>query len=139
MTEKRINRELATKAIEDFKSAAVEIVNLFCEKHEFTARYDERDIYFVDRFCDTCMIGDYAFQMQTMIESLDGDLPAGELLQWYDYTLNYVQIFGSMDGCPNFMSWCKGCPRVDLLPIMEKKEELDEMIRKAKREKLPLH
>ena len=138
MTEKRINRELATKAIEDFKSAAVEIVNLFCDKHGFT-RYDDRDVYFVDKFCNTCMIGDYAFQMQTMIESLEGDLPAGELLQWYDYTLNYVQIFGSMDGCPNFMSWCKGCPRVDLLPIMEKKEELDEMIRKAKREKLPLH
>ena len=123
--------------IEAFKSAAIEIVNLFCEKHDFPT-YDDRDVYFTDEFCGTCMIGDNAFGMQTMIEDLTDDLPADELLRWYDYVCDYVQVFGRSDGCPNFRSWCNGCPRVDLGPIMEKKKELDEMIRDAERQQLPL-
>ena len=130
-TEKEKKHELALRAIEDFRAAAVEIVNLFAEKHGF-GRYDDRDTYFVDEFCDTCMFGDYAFGMQTMIEDLTDDLPEEELMRWYDSTLDYGYVFGSSEGCPNFRAWCKGCPRVDLAPIMEKKRELEVMIKEAK-------
>lgn len=131
MTEKVKKHDLVLRAIEGFQSAAVEIVNLFAEKHGW-AKYDDKDVYFVDEFCDVCMIGDYAFSLQTMIEDLKGDLPTEELLPWYDYVCDYMQVFGKAEGCPNFKSWCQGCPRVDLAPIMQKQEELEKMIREAK-------
>lgn len=132
--EKEKRHELGLKAVEGFRAAAVEIVNLFCEKHGFR-RYDGLDVYFVDEFCGTCMIGDYAFGMQTMIEDLTDNCPEEELLRWYDYTLAYTWVFGSSDGCPNYRNWCKGCPRVDLKPLMEKKRELDGMIEEAMKKK----
>lgn len=131
MVEKTKRHELVLKALETFRAAAMEIANLFAEKHELP-RYDNKDTYFVDEFCDTCMFGDYAFGMQTMIESLALDLPAEELMRWYDYILDYESAFGSFDGCPNFKSWCQGVPRVDVRPIIEKKRELEKMIREAK-------
>lgn len=130
--EKEKKLELALKTVEGFKAAAVEIVNLFCDKHGYR-RYDHRDVYFVDEFCGTCMVGDYAFSIQTMIEDLTGDYPEEELLRWYDYVTDYYEVFGSPEGCPNFRSWCDGCPRVDLGPIMEKKRELEREIEEARR------
>lgn len=134
MAEKVKEHDLAQWAIEGFKSAAVEIVNLFAKKHGW-AKYDDKDVYFVDEFCGTCMFGDYAFGMQTIIEDLTDDLPTEELLPWYDYVCDYGQAFGSSDGCPNFRAWCQGCPRIDLAPIMQKKEELEKMIREARQDK----
>lgn len=132
MAEKENNHELALRAIEGLRAAAVEVVNLFEEKHDLP-RYDDRDTYFVDEFCDTCMFGDYAFGMQTMIEDLTDDLPEEELMRWYDYTRDYMEVFGwSSDGCPNFLAWCQGAPRVDLGPIMEKKRELERTTQEAK-------
>lgn len=131
MTEKKKKHELALRAIDGLRAAAVEIVNLFAEKHGFYP-WDDRTTYFVDEFCDTCMFGDYAFGMQTMIEDLTDELPETELMRWYDYTLDYGYVFGSSDGCPNFRSWCQGAPRVELGPIMEKKRELEKMIQEAK-------
>ena len=131
VTEKEKKHELALKAIKGLRAAAVEIANLFAEKHELP-RYDDRDTYFVDEFCDTCMFGDYAFGMQTMIEDLTDDLPEEELMRWYDYTCDYMEVFGSSGGCPNFRAWCQGAPRVDLGPIMEKKRELEKMTQEAK-------
>ena len=130
MKEKEMDKAVG-KALDGFRAAAVEIVNLFAEKHGFR-EYDDRDVYFVDEFCDICMFGDYSFGMQTMMESLRYDLPAEELLKWYDYSCEYGSVFGSMEGCYNFKSWCSGCPRIDLAPIREKKEELDKMIREAR-------
>ena len=130
-TEKEKRHELALRAIEGLRAAAVEVVNLFAEKHNLP-RYDGRDTYFVDEFCDTCILGDYAFGMQTMIEDLTDDLPEEDLLRWYDYTCDYMEVFGSVDGCPNFRVWCQGAPRVELGPIMEKKGELERMIAEAK-------
>lgn len=131
MTEKEKKHELALRAIEGLRAAAVEIANLFAEKHDLP-RYDGRDTYFVDDFCDTCMFGDYVFGMQTMMEDLADDLPEEELMRWYDYMLDYASVFGSVDGCPSFRSWCHGAPRVELGPIMEKKRELEEMIQEAR-------
>ena len=124
--------ERAARAVDSFRAAAIEVVNAFAEKHELP-EYDDRDVYFVDEFCDMCMVGDYAFGMQTMLESLKYDLPAEELLKWYDYTLEYASVFGPSEGCPNFKSWCHGCPRIDLGPIMEKKLELEKIIEKARK------
>lgn len=126
------DRKRIADALEHFHKSAIEIVNLFAKKHGFR-EYDNRDVYFVDEFCDVCMFGDYAFGMQTMIESLGYDLPAEELMRWYDYMCDYGQVFDSSKGCPNFKSWCDGCPRIDLGPIMEKKAELDKMIREVGR------
>ena len=124
------DRKKVSDALEHFRKSAIEIVNLFAKKHGFS-EYDNRDVYFVDEFCDVCMFGEYAFGMQTMIESLGHNLPAEELMRWYDYMCDYGQVFGSSEGCPNFKRWCDGCPRIDLGPIMEKKAELDKMIREA--------
>ena len=77
VTEKKKKHELALKAIKGLRAAAFEIANLFAEKHELP-RYDDRDAYFVDEFCNTCMFGDYAFGIQTMIEDLTDDLPEEE-------------------------------------------------------------
>ncbi len=131
MNKKEKKHELAEKAMDGFRNAVAEIVNLFCEKHNF-GRYDDRDVYSVDEFCGTFMVGDYAFSLQTMMEDLADDLPEEELLRWYDYTCDYCLAFGTSEGCPNFRSWCQGCPRIDLGPIMKKKEELEKMIREAK-------
>ena len=125
------DKQKTSDALEHFRKSSIEIVNLFAKKHGFS-EYDNRDVYFVDEFCDVCMFGEYAFGMQTMIESLGHDLPAEELMRWYDYMCDYGQVFGSSEGCPNFKSWCDGCPRIDLGPIMEKKAELDKMIREVK-------
>lgn len=123
--------KLVLKAIDGFRAAAVEIANLFAEKHDLP-KYDGKDTYFVDEFGNVCIFGDYSFDMQTMIESLAEDLPAEELFVWYNYTLEYSEIFGTTGGCPNFYNWCKGCPRVELAPIMEKKRELEKLIAEAK-------
>ena len=131
VAEKEKKHELALRAIEGLRAAAVQIANLFAEKHELP-RYDDRDTYFVDEFCDTCMFGDYAFGMQTMVEDLTDDLPEEELWRWYDYTCDYMEVFGSSNGCPNFRAWCQGAPRVELGPIMEKKRELEEMTQETK-------
>lgn len=128
---KKENAKKHIKAVDAYYSDAKNIANLFAKKHGYP-QYDDRDVYFVDDFCDTLMIGDYAFNMQTMIESLVYDLPADELLRWYDYLCDYMWVFGSSDGCPNFKRWCDGCPRLDLAPIMKKKRALNEMVREAK-------
>mgnify|MGYP003571261907 CR=1 FL=1 len=131
VTEKEKRHDLALRAIEGLRAAAVEIVNLFAEKHELP-RYDDRDTYFVDEFCDTCMFGDYAFRMQTMIEDLTDDLPEEELMRWYDYTCDYMETFGSSNDCPSFRAWNHGAPRLELGPIMEKKRELERTIAEVK-------
>lgn len=95
------------EAITDYTAACDNILRLFCEKHEYG--YGHPDTYWPDDYCGCAMIGDYAVDLQTMIDDLKMDAPEEEFIRWYDYCLEAHDLGITS---PNFRSWVKGCPRV---------------------------
>ena len=140
------NEHSSADALAAYTAACNDILRLFCEKHEYG--YGHPDTYWLDDYCGCAMIGDYAVDLQTMIDDLKMDAPEEEFIRWYDYS-NELKMIDLSITTPNFKSWVEGCPRyseqwMEKLRqgarrvqeaegrVREAKKLLDEIIREAK-------
>lgn len=89
-----------------YEKACNDYLRAFCEKYNF---YYEPEEWIAGQVGTIIQIADFFFSMETIKLCVDNDVKEGDLLKWYDYTLE-----AGMTGffAPNLSSWVKGCPRL---------------------------
>ena len=91
---------------EAYRKACDAYLMAFADKHGFV--YEDCD--WVGGDPGGCAsAGDYFVDMQTIVADIDMDAPEDQWIQWYDYTLECLEL-GLPSKC-NFESWLRGCPR----------------------------
>lgn len=122
------------KAIrKQWEAACNAYADAFCEKHGFPKLGESLDTYWAGGHGAYLNAGDYTFSLQDVQTDIDEDAPEGEILTWYDYSLECVSL-GLQE--MNFHSWLAGAPRVaqeSIERIKRMRKELDEAIEAVKR------
>ena len=90
-----------------YADACEKYLQAFCKNYQM--RYDN-DAWVAGEVGTIACVCDYFFDFSVIKYCVDNNLTDfGELMKWYDHTLNCTQL--GIDA-PNFPNWHKGCPRV---------------------------
>lgn len=97
----------------EFNQCCCDYARRFCERHGY--EYSDDD-WVGDEYGSMYCMGDLYINFSTIMYDVDFTPDTSELLKWYDYC-----IFANEMGLtvPNYDSWCRGCPRVDMNELME--------------------
>lgn len=115
------------KLKENYEKACNAYLEVFCCKHGFP--YESGTEWVNKEVGGVACCGDYYFDMNTICTDIDSDAPEGEVLIWYDYTLDASEFNLPV---PNYKHWLMGCPRTakEWFDNMHtKREELDNLIK----------